>query len=300
MNNSYRFKHIFSDLDGTLTESLNNRPSFEKKLIDKINELNEIKIGFSIATGRHCKDVISLLKQNKIKNIDYIIGIAGAQIYDWKNNTFLWNKFFSDEQEKTFNQIYDYLKKKYHNQFSVIIYSHNDGISDSMNLISDSQFFDENIGKWIHRINTNTQYLDLYICRKLTYQKIHKVGIKVHKDLENSESIFETIKKDLINKYNNWFDFIKCSKCYLEICMKEYTKGSAIDFLINKKINLKADDLICFGDSDNDLAMFELIKNSVTRNSAPEEVKNKAKYIIDAKPSLFVLEGIDKLVLNKI
>ncbi|MDE5841404.1 MAG: HAD family hydrolase [Malacoplasma sp.] len=299
MNKNYKFKHIFSDLDGTLTDSINNRPWFDKNLIKKINELNNFNIGFSIATGRHCKDVITLLNQNKITNIDYIIGIAGAQIYDWKNKVFLWNKFFDDKQEKVFDQIYDYLKQNHHNQFSMIIYSHNDGIADSMNLISDSQFFDENIGKWIHRMNTNTQYLDLYICRKLTYQKIHKVGIKIHKDLENSEQIFEKIKQDLTNKFGEWFDFIKCSTCYLEICMKQYTKGSAIEFLINEKIKLDYENLICFGDSDNDLAMFELIKNSVTRNSSPQEIKNKAKYVIDAKPSTFVLDGINDIVLNK-
>ncbi|MDE6646147.1 MAG: HAD family hydrolase, partial [Malacoplasma sp.] len=286
------------DLDGTLTDSINNRPWFDKNLIESINQLNKFNIGFSIATGRHCKDVITLLKQNKVENIDYIIGIAGAQIYDWKNKVFLWNKFFDDEQEKIFDQIYDYLKQFHHNQFSMIIYSHNDGIADSMNLISDSQFFDENIGQWIHRMNTNTQYLDLYICRKLTYQKIHKVGIKIHKDLENSEFIFEKIKQDLTNKYGKWFDFIKCSKCYLEICMKQYNKGSAIKFLLDEKIKLNYDNLICFGDSDNDLAMFELIKNSVTRNSAPQEIKSKAKYIIDSKPSTFVLEGINKIILS--
>lgn len=68
-------------------------------------------------------------------------------------------------------------------------------------------------------------------------------------------------------------------KCY---------KAFAIQYLLDNYLKLNIEKLICFGDSDNDIEMFQLIKNSVTRLATSENIKKHAKYIIDNELSTFV------------
>ena len=64
----------------------------------------------------------------------------------------------------------------------------------------------------------------------------------------------------------------------VDINLNHVSKGYTINYLL-KKLHLKKDNAICFGDNINDQAMFNACKYSVIMNNAKEELKKKAKYI---------------------
>lgn len=89
--------------------------------------------------------------------------------------------------------------------------------------------------------------------------------------------IFEKIKNELCSKWGKYFDFVACGECYIEICMKNVNKAFAIQYLLDNYLKLNIEKLICFGDFDNDIEMFQLIKKSVTRLTTSENIKKHAK-----------------------
>lgn len=299
--NSTKIKHIISDVDGTLIYPKNNRPCFDKRLITEINKLYYHDLGFSIATGRHYKDILEMLKKNNINYMNYIIGMAGSQIYDFNNEKIIYEKFYSEAEVNKFYAVYEYLKNKYNNEFVMSIYSKNENENDSVNYINDSSdLFVYYIERFLPRMCSNVEYLEYKICRSLIFNKIYKVTFNFFENFQKNDDHFQKIKKELISIFGTEFDFIECGFCYLEMCKKNIDKGSAIKYLVdNKFIDTKYDNIICFGDSDNDIPMFKIIKESVTRKTAPESTKKYAKYIFDNPPSLFVLEGIEKFIFNK-
>lgn len=297
-----QFKHIFSDVDGTLIHSKNNRPNFDQDLIVRINELHKYNLTFSIATGRHYKDILSMLSKNNVQYVNYIIGMAGAQIYDFQNKEEIFDRVFNSDEEKELLKIFDYLKENYFGHFTTQVYSKNLNSNDSINIYDDkTPLFNSLIERYLNRMKTNIDYVNIRTTTNLyDYESIYKVAFYFYDDnFVGSEDLLHKVQNELLNKFQ-YFDFIKCGPHYLEICLKNIDKGAAINF-VNEKF-LKADinsEIICFGDSDNDQSMFKLIPNSVTRGDAPESIKKYAKHIINNHPSTFVLEGIDTLVLGK-
>lgn len=300
MQNS--IKHIFSDVDGTLIHTTNNKPNFDIGLIERINELHKYNLTFSIATGRHYKDILEMIKKNNVQYINYIIGMNGAQIYDFVNKEEIFNRIFNESEKNEFHEVYDYLKANYFNHFTIFIYSFNLNENDSINIINDeSQVFYHYIDKYLARMSTNIDYLEFKLCKSpYEYENIYKVALNFYDDkLEKSSELLIKVKNELSNKFNNFLDYVQCGSNYLEICLKNIDKGSAIKFINEKHLKADYSEMMCFGDSDNDGPMFKLIPNSVTRINAPESIKKLAKYVIDNHPSTFVLEGIDKLILKK-
>lgn len=295
-------KHIFSDIDGTLIRTYNNKLIIDKGLVERINELHRYNITFSIATGRHYKDVIEMMKKNNVNYINYIIGMAGAQIYDFHNREELFNRVFNENEKKEFHKVYEYLRTNYFNNFTTIIYSFNLNEKDSINFINDdSKVFHAHIDEYLIRMSTTVDYLKFKLCTNpYDYDDIYKCGFRFYdKNYDKSSELLIKVKNELSNHFNKYLDYIQCGSNYLEVCLKNIDKGYAIKFINEKDLKAKYSEMMCFGDSDNDAPMFKLIPNSVTRIDAPDSIKKLAKHIINNHPSAFVLEGIDNLILNK-
>lgn len=299
--NSTKIKHVISDVDGTLIYSRNNRPVIDKRLITEINRLYYDDFGFSIATGRHYKDILEMMNKKNVNYMNYIIGMAGSQIYDFNEQKIIYDKFFNDDEVRKFYSVYEYMKKNFKNQFVMAIYSKNQNENDSINYINDSSdLFVYYIEQYLPRMCTNVEYLEYKICRTILFNKIYKVVFNFFDCFKKENKHFQRIKNELDEVFKFDFDFVECGPSYVEMCMKGIDKGSAIKYLVdNKFIKSSYDQLLCFGDSDNDIPMFQLIDNSVTRKTAPESIKKHAKHIFDSNPSEFVLEGIKKFVYNE-
>ena len=68
---------------------------------------------------------------------------------------------------------------------------------------------------------------------------------------------------------------------YIETVMKGENKGKAI-LLVAEKLGLSLDEIAVIGDNENDLPMIELVPNSFAMSHSKEEVKAKAKYVVEA------------------
>ena len=78
-----------------------------------------------------------------------------------------------------------------------------------------------------------------------------------------------------------------------EVIPAAYSKGTGID-VIRQKLNVSLDDCYAFGDSRNDMTMFEHVGHSIAMGNAPEDVKAACSYVT-ARPED---DGIKKAMIH--
>ncbi len=112
---------------------------------------------------------------------------------------------------------------------------------------------------------------------------------------EGTEKIFSELKKinDIaFHTANSWTD----GHFDLQITHKDATKGHAVEELL-KMLNVKKEETIGFGDSNNDLPIFEKVGYKVAMDNASEDLKKAADFIAPHAESEGLAEAIEKLVV---
>ena len=105
--------------------------------------------------------------------------------------------------------------------------------------------------------------------------------IKARKELENLNMDIEIV--------SSWSD-------NFEIMKKGSSKGEAVEAL-TKYLGLKEDEVMCIGDSENDLSMIKYAGVGVAMGNAIERIKESADYITDTNVNDGVAKAIKKFVL---
>lgn len=91
-----------------------------------------------------------------------------------------------------------------------------------------------------------------------------------------TEEAVEAVKREL----SDVFDFIQHKMVYMELVPKGYSKGTGI-IDICKRLGIAKEDTFAFGDSSNDLEMFEAVGTSVCMGNGSEDAKEAADYVTD-------------------
>ena len=84
---------------------------------------------------------------------------------------------------------------------------------------------------------------------------------------------------------------------FIDIVLPHVNKGVALDWL-GEKWGIQADEMIAFGDSDNDLEMLQYVGHSYAMANAGDRVKAAAKYQAPANKDSGVLQIIEEVVLG--
>lgn len=107
---------------------------------------------------------------------------------------------------------------------------------------------------------------------------------------ENLQPIF-----DVISQYDTWESVLQedvyWKDYWLEICPKGTTKAKAI---LKCMKNCNCESVVVFGDSVNDLSMFEVADEAYAVANALPEVKDKATKIIDSNEN----DGVAKFLMD--
>lgn len=109
-------------------------------------------------------------------------------------------------------------------------------------------------------------------------------------EIEEAKDELEALKGvDLI--YASWGGCV-------EIMKKGVSKGSGVKAL-REKLGINKKEVICIGDSGNDVAMLEEAGLAVVMGNAPDFIKKYGNYITDTNENNGVAKVIDKFILQK-
>lgn len=266
------------DLDHTLLD-FNGKISL--KSLVSIKNYQDLGGKVFICTGRW---LVSALVYNKIIenytkiNNDFIVSLNGALIYDLKAKEIVFSQCISDE---IFKRIIEIQKKV---NITIWIYSI-DGIKN----------------KKIY-----TKRLPLRpIVAQFNYGKIIKLNEEKYNFKNDTLKIlFLSFNKNKIKKawkvlgeeFSGEIDYVQTSKRAIEITNKDCNKGEAIKF-ITKKYNINKENIVAFGDSNNDVAMFEQVGFKIGIKPSSERLIELADEVTTKRNSFAY--SMNNFVINK-
>ncbi len=251
---------ICFDLDGTLLNDASEISTFTK---DTLMLLSEKDIAYTVATGRTMHSAKDLVAGHNFV-LPHIYN-NGVTVWDPKIQQLTLENVLSNAEVST-----------------VIDVALAHGITPFVNAIDDHQHFifhsetrhdveKELVHKFFSR--TSAKILPLHaLSMNSQVTNISMIGLAANvydmwRELNAHPNLIAYSGPALEGKKFSWVDVHHCLA----------NKGTAVT---NLKTKLGATNVICFGDSDNDLSMFALANESYAPANASDEIKKSASAVI--------------------
>lgn len=263
-----KYKLICSDLDDTLIDS---KRQFGKNLKESISRYVSLGGKFCIVTGRMTQGALPIAKELGLKG--EIITYQGAAITDIESGEEYYKAFVSVEDAV---EIGKYLESKgYYYQIYIDGYVYTEKACSFTELyatISHAEF-----------VQTGVKLTE-YIPAK----NIRTPKLLVLEDPSRIPEILAELKEKFGDKF-----LINTSKPFIaEIIPKGVSKGGSVKFVADK-YGIKQEEIICVGDSENDVTMLDFAGLGVCVGSGSEVAKLHANVIapdLDHDPVSWVIE----------
>lgn len=274
-------KAIVCDMDGTL---LTSDHTIAPKTLSMLIKLQQKGVKLILASGRSYIRLLPDALKLKMDQYDGIlIDVNGTSIYHVQSsertrisildrtNIQDINDFFSlfnvELQYGQDDTIYTYLPDP--------IYQIKRNIRAEMRLPEDYPWAG---GMYSWLCDTRDGYPNQYLIRDL----------KDSPDFCNKMSIvqdplyMEFVRQTLLNHaFFHQYEFVFSDERKMEVTNKGISKGKALDIIL-EKYGIQADEVLVFGDSENDISMFEGKKYSIAMENALVYAKQSANYMTDS------------------
>lgn len=241
-----QYKAIFTDIDGTL---LNNEHKITVKTSQAIKMVIQLGIPFIPVSARPPKAITPYTSQ--LKTNQAIICYSGALILD-----------------KDLNELYSVLIEPQDLDRLKMILSDYQHLS--VNYYSGLDWFVNDETNYWAKQERDITGVDYQLCPP-NLTEVHK--ILVMGEANEIQHLETKLKENLPH-----LSIHRSKNEYLEIMNQAATKAKAIGFM-EKQLNVKAEEVIAFGDNFNDLDMLQYAGLSIAMGNAPEEIKAVAKEI---------------------
>lgn len=271
-----KYKLVCIDLDGTLLNSSKGISRENKKAINCLKE-NDIKV--VISTGRMFNDAAYF---EKVLKLNYpIIASNGAIIKDAHGDCIYKSPIEKDIAKKLIS-----ILKKYHVKFNI----HTENNIYCSSLLS--------------------KYgLNLYMIKQLRFNGIkvktfHINEDKAWNDFIDSHDVLKCIvyshnksnMKKVVEVLNDLegINIFKAGNRGLEVNSCNASKGIGVNKVM-EFYGFKKEEVVCIGDSENDISMMKEVGFPIAMGNAIEKVKKEAKYITDENDKNGVAKAIDNI-----
>lgn len=274
------YKLVCIDMDGTL---LNSKHEVSERNREALKKAIEKGVHIAISTGRVFPS--ARIYGNIIGVNAPLICSNGSYIKDNNTDEVI---FKSTLDRETYFKICDIIKK-----YKFLAY-----VDSTDGLIADTEIPEDDshrlMNSWVdeedqikfYKYDNLKEAYDEHgenILKFIIIKQENGLGIELAKDeFESLEGV------DLV--YASWGGCI-------EIMKKGTSKGSAVKTLADK-LGIKIEEVICMGDSGNDVSMLEEAGVAVVMGNAPDFIKKYGDYITDTNENDGVAKAIEKFILN--
>ena len=269
-----KYKLIAIDMDGTLLNSNNEVSERTREAIDKAKEKG---VHIVISTGRVLKSALYYSEALKLRNP--IIACNGAIIVDESANIIYKNPI----DKSLIKAIIDVAKEKniyYHFYDESRFYSH-------IRVEEVLAFYNE---------GSKENSIDMKVFENIE-EIIENKDLNVYKFIfiDDNKDNLQNLRLELDNMGNigtssSWTNNIEAMGCNV-------SKGEAVKELCTK-LNIKPEEVIAIGDSENDLSMLRLAGLGVAMGNGDELIKKESDYITDTNDEDGVAKVIEKFILE--
>ncbi len=257
-------KAIIMDIDGTLT---NSEKKISEKTKNKLMELQEKGALLVLASGRPDKGLTDLFKELEMdKHHGIIITFNGAKVIDCETNEVLFNQTMTVETCKAvLNHMrnFDVIPMVYKGEY---IY-----VNDVYNNIVHVRGKELNVIKYEASLGNYklSEVIDMVDFADYPMNKILTAG-----EPEYLRENYKEMMKPFVDTLNCVFT----ADMYFEFTEKGIDKANAIRCAL-LPLGYTKDDIIAFGDAENDKTMIEYAGIGVAMGNAYQDIKDIADYI---------------------
>ena len=266
-----KIKLFATDLDGTL---LDQKHILHDDSRDALIRLHGNGIVLAIATGRALSSLPASI--TSLKGIKYLITVNGAKIFLKENNELIYEKYLSEA-----------------------------ALDSVLHLLSDPEvmmeiFWDDVPHVELSKYNKAKDYgiprwfSSYFFDSRRPLENIHSAIRENRNKIENINFIFgndivkERVYRELV-KNNDLFALTSAFSFNFEIGCAGVNKGAALDFLANLE-GFRPEEIICFGDNDNDVPMIEYAGIGIATANAVPRALAAAAYVTEDNEN----EGVAK------
>ena len=148
-------------------------------------------------------------------------------------------------------------------------------------------------GPWSWVNDTREGYPDQK--RIYSFEEIHKTHInKIN--LSQNEHFLDQILPSIRKTLPKGYSMVRTCPRMLEIAPKTISKGNALAYFM-KQHDISPDEAIVFGDGENDVSLFDVVKTSFAMGQAKEYVKKKASSVTKRNDEEGIWEALNSLGL---
>lgn len=284
-----KIKLVMSDIDGTLINS-------DHKVSDRtkaaVHKLINSGVEFGIATGRNYESAVGIVEQLELNpNTIPIVSLNGYWVDHPELNYEFRDETMDYETSKKLGEIGAdfYMGVLYF--FDDKVYSHMDELSlkdyEFSKTSGHMHFFKD--GHTMERIES--------------IEEIKHVFTPDHKLLKivfvQDEDYTELVKERISRNFPEEYDVLMVGRGWAEIMPKSVNKGKAI-LEYAKYRGLDSNEILAFGDSDNDLTMINYLGTGIAMKNARNSLKVLANDITDSNNDDGVAKYLEKHLLNNI
>lgn len=270
-------KAIVMDMDGTLLDS-NNKilPETKQALI----ELEKKGVTLILASGRSYTRLLPYAQELEMEKYNgYLLEVDGIAIYDLKNQK---RDVLKQMKPSEIKEVFTYLMEidceamacfddGLFDHFNDRLYELKKKIRKEKNLSEDHPW---TAGPWSWLADMRDGYPKIKYIK--SFAEIDRNLNKIQ--LMQDEDKLVDIHKDLLEKFSDDFEIFRTCPRQLEILPKGYSKGMTLKRIM-KMNDWQRDEVLAFGDGENDVSMFDVVDYSYAMGQAKDYVKEKASNV---------------------
>lgn len=267
------YKLIALDMDGTLLTSEKKISKNTKKALIKAEEKG-VKV--VLASGRPINGITKYLEElNLLKHDDYVLSYNGGIVQNTNTKEIVSKAVLKGQDLKL---LYDISKKL---NVNIHAFSAKEGLitpkhSKYTQYEADINGIEIKI-KDFNEIDDNEEIIKIMM-------------------IDPPEILDPAIKKLSKHLYEKYSIF-KSSAYFLEFTNKEVDKGLGLKKL-GEYLGITKEEMIAFGDAENDLSMIKYAGMGVAMGNAIDDVKKNADYITSSNDDDGIAKVIEKYILN--
>lgn len=279
-------KLIALDLDGTL---LTSDKTIDEETKKRLFAAQERGIIITIATGRDKGGIDFVYEPLHLEHgKNYVAGVNGEIIYDFHKKEYFVDKVLNGEDAIKINT----LAKKYNFEaVSCCGYDNYDFISKRLKFMKKvrSLLFGKPMDYGFNQGKRN--FIPIASETYEITQDINKfVFIQTASFFKKNLATLRSELKD--------YEVLSVGPAWIEVMPKGVSKASALK-RIGQEEGITMDEMIAFGDAENDLDMLKAVKYGIAMGNAMESVKAIAYDVTDTNDRQGIAKALDKYIFHK-
>lgn len=266
------YKILVLDIDGTLT---NSKKEITEKTLNALLKLQESGKIVVLASGRPTPGISALAKQLQLSKYNgYILSFNGAKIINCTTQEVIYDKTIPSSHMKT---LYDAAIK---HKVGIMSYEGDTVIAGTpIDKYMEIECKINNIP--IKEVSNFPEYMTFDVNKFIFTEEsnyLAKVELKMQEEFKGLYSIYRS------------------EPYFLEIMPNNIDKAYSLSRLL-EHLNLTKEEMICCGDSYNDITMIDYAGLGVAMENAKVEAKAVANYITASNDNDGIVEVINKFML---